>query len=144
MPAAVTDFGAPAWLSALFAVTTRPTSYWLALLSDPPGEATDGTIIADLEPAGGGYARQSYGTGGGNWDVNGNYLVNLNAIDFGIATTDWGSVDHFGLCTASSGGDVYAYGELADAVFVETDYHLIVPAGGIAIALVTLAESIAI
>lgn len=144
MPAAVTDYGAPTWLSALFGVGALPTTYYVALLSDPPGEATDGTIIADLEPVGGGYSRMSYGTGAANWDVNGAYLINLNPIDYGVATGEWGSLDHFALCTAATGGDVYAYGELADGVYVETDYHLIVPAGGIVLALVSLNESIAI
>lgn len=144
MPQGVTDFGASAWLAALFAVTTAPSSYWLALVDGEPGVDSDGTILADMEPDGADYRRQRYGVGPDHWAVNGSYLVNLADVDFDVASTDWGYRDHFAICSAVTGGEIYAYGELSEPQFLEADSQLILPAGSLILALVPVNDAIVI
>lgn len=144
MPQAVTDFGASAWLAALFGVDPTPGAYWIALVAGDPGTDSDGTILADTEPGDPSYARVRYAAGTANWAVNGSYLVNSNDIDFGTAANDWGYLDHFVICTDDADGDIYAYGELSEPQFIEADSQLILPAGSLVLALVPVEDAIAI
>jgi hypothetical protein len=85
---------------------TPPTIY-LALSTADPGE--DGTGLS--EPSGNGYARAA--TSQADWSAaSGGTLDNANAIEFPEATGAWGTVTHFALFDAASGGHLLAHGAL--------------------------------
>jgi hypothetical protein len=144
MPSGVSDFGATAWLAALFAVSEPITGYYLALCSDEPGAGMDGDLLADLEPVDSSYHRVGYGVGADNWGANGNYLTNSLDIDFGLPSEDWGDISHYALCTAISSGELYAWGEFLNPQFVQADYQLLIPAGALVLTLSALDNLIAI
>jgi hypothetical protein len=144
MPSGVSDVGAAIWLSALFGVSALPTTYRIALCSRQPGDAMDGAMLAGLEPTGDpAYVRQPYGTGGSNWAANGAYLTNLLPVTFPLPGQDWGYLTHFALCTAPTGGQVYAWGELSNPQFVTRSIGMLIPPGGIVLGLHSLNNSIA-
>lgn len=142
MPDGISDFGAGAWLSALFGVTADITGYYVALCNAEPGVASDGTILADLEPVDGAYARQAYGVGALNWAVNGNYLVSLAEIGFGFPTIDWGLITHYAMLTDDVDGDLYAWGEFANPEYVTAGYEFTIPEGGVVLSLASQDNSI--
>lgn len=135
MAGGISDFGRAAWLSALFGVTPLPSGYYIALVSDEPGEAMDGDILADLEPTGANYRRRRFGTGKGYWEVGDSFITNIVELSFGVAGTDWGDISHYALTDAPTAGNVYAWGELANPVYAQSGYSVILPAGGMVIAL---------
>lgn len=85
---------------------TPPTIY-VGLSTADPGD--DGTGLS--EPSGNGYARVA--TTSADWDLaSGGALDNANAIEFAEATGSWGTVTHFALFDAASGGNLLAHGSL--------------------------------
>jgi hypothetical protein len=88
---------------------TAPTIY-VGLSTADPGD--DGTGLS--EPSGSGYARVV--TSASDWNVaSGGALDNANAIEFAEATGSWGTVTHFALFDASSGGNLLAHGALTQS-----------------------------
>ncbi|MEN6332804.1 MAG: hypothetical protein ABFE01_01000 [Phycisphaerales bacterium] len=86
---------------------TPPTIY-VALSTADPGESGSGLD----EPEGGGYARVA--TAVGDWNgANGGLLDNASALVFGAATGGWGTMTHFALLDAATGGNLLAHGSLA-------------------------------
>lgn len=102
---------------------TRPTAWYVALHTGAPGE--DGT---NAELAGNGYARKAVA-----FTVTDDAADNDAEIAFGPATGDWGSVSHFSLWDASSGGNCLYQGALDTARTINTDDELKVAAGALAI-----------
>jgi hypothetical protein len=92
---------------------TPPTNWFVGLSTTTPTEA-GGNFT---EPVGNGYARVS--TADADWDpASGTAPVikdNANAITFPQATGSWGTVSHFGLFDASTGGNLRMWGVLATA-----------------------------
>jgi hypothetical protein len=97
---------------------TRPTAWFLALFSAAPGDSGGGT-----ELAGNGYSRQEIafaaaGTPGGQ-------TSNTALVRFEPSGAEWGTITHFAIFTASSGGNMLWHGALtaertvADGVPVE-------------------------
>lgn len=85
---------------------TPPTIY-VGLSTADPGDA--GTGLS--EPSGNGYARVT--TSAADWNsASGGSLDNAAAIEFPDATGDWGTVTHFALFDAATGGNVLAHGAL--------------------------------
>ena len=88
---------------------TPPTIY-VGLSTADPGD--DGAGLS--EPTGNGYARAQ--TDAGDWDsASAGSLANANAISFNEATGDWGTVTHFALFDAVSGGNLLAHGSLSQS-----------------------------
>lgn len=88
------------------AAYTQPTNIYVALSTANPGE--DGSTIA--EPSGNNYAR----TACNSWDAaSGGATANTNAVTFPQASGSWGTITHFALFDASSGGNMLGYGALA-------------------------------
>lgn len=88
---------------------TPPTIY-VGLSTADPGD--DGTGLS--EPTGNGYARMA--TTGTDWSTaSGGALDNASAIEFAEATGSWGTVTHFALFDASSGGNLLAHGSLSQS-----------------------------
>lgn len=88
---------------------TPPTIY-LALSTADPGD--DGAGLS--EPSGNGYARAA--TAASDWNAaSGGALDNADVIEFPEATGAWGTVTHFALLDAASGGHLLAHGTLSQS-----------------------------
>lgn len=86
---------------------TPPTIY-IGLSTADPGD--DGSGLS--EPSGDGYARVL--TSGSDWNAaSGGQLDNANDITFPEATGSWGTMTHFALFDAASGGNMLAHGSLS-------------------------------
>lgn len=145
MASGVSDFGVATWLPALFGITTAPAGYWVGLLSNEPGPASDGDTVTVLEPGPAtGYARIWYAAGSAGWAAAGPYVSNLNDIEFGTPTDAWGPVNHFVLCTAATSGDLYGWGELVAPLSVLPGAPVTIPAGALVVTMNSLVSSIAV
>lgn len=82
------------------ATFTSPTTVYLALYTNNPGEGNTGT-----EVTGGSYARQSITFGAA---VGGTASNNAD-VQFPTATASWGTVTHWGLFDAATGGNFLFY-----------------------------------
>jgi len=86
---------------------TPPTIYVGLSTADP---TDDGSGLA--EPTGNAYARVS--TLAADWNVaSGGALDNANDITFSEATGSWGTITHFALFDAATGGNMLAHGALS-------------------------------
>ncbi len=91
---------------------TPPTIY-VGLSTADPGD--DGAGLS--EPSGNGYARVQ--TEATDWNVAASGLLdNANTITFNAATGNWGTLTHFALFDAVSGGNMLAHGALTQTRIV--------------------------
>ncbi len=96
-------------LDTLFRGVAWTPGTHLALFTADPGET--GSLASEV--SGGGYARLAIGTPSAFWSAaSGGSTSNAGAVEFAAASGSWGTVTHFGVCTASSGGAVIAKGAL--------------------------------
>lgn len=105
------NFGETAYLTAAFNDGAVFTDIYVALSTADPTE--DGSGLA--EPVGNGYARVQHSDNTatpGNWTVSGDQATNTVEIDFGTATGSWGTITHFALFDASSGGNMLHFGSV--------------------------------
>jgi hypothetical protein len=87
-----------------------PPAIYVGLSTADPGDSGAGLS----EPSGNGYARVA--TAAADWNsASGGSLDNANAVTFPQATGSWGSITHFALFDASSGGNMLAHGSLTQA-----------------------------
>jgi hypothetical protein len=85
-----------------------PPAIYVGLSASDPTDS--GTGLS--EPSGNGYTRVE--TAAPDWNVAaGGLLDNANVITLGPATADWGTLTHFALFDAVSGGHVLVHGALA-------------------------------
>jgi hypothetical protein len=110
-------------LDDLFRATTYtpPTTLYIALFTSAPSDTGPGT-----EVSGGSYARVAVtsattawngthgNTTGASSGTNGT-ISNANAIAFPTPTAAWGSITHFGIFDAASGGNLLIWGALNTA-----------------------------
>jgi len=88
---------------------TPPTIYVALSTADP---TDDGSGLS--EPSGNGYARGQ--TSPSDWNAaSGGALDNANEIAFNEATGSWGTITHFALMDAVSGGNMLAHGALSQS-----------------------------
>lgn len=86
---------------------TPPTIYVAVSTADP---LDGGSGLA--EPSGNGYARVQ--TTGTDWNAaSGGAIDNANAVTFNEATGSWGTITHFALMDAASGGNLLVHGALS-------------------------------
>jgi hypothetical protein len=86
---------------------TPPTIY-VGLSTAEPVDDTSGLA----EPSGNSYARVS--TAGTDWNTaSGGTIDNANDITFPEASGSWGTLTHFALFDAASGGNMLAHGSLS-------------------------------
>jgi hypothetical protein len=110
MPGSASDYLEEKMLKDLFQIAayTKPAIY-AALLTALPTEA--GGSLA--EPAGSAYARQSVPAANWSWDGTNLWVSNNTAINFPTATgSGWGTITHWALFDASSGGNMLIYAPL--------------------------------
>jgi hypothetical protein len=93
------------WLFTASAIT-RPSTWFLALFTSDPGETGSGT-----EVSGAGYARKAIGFNGASNPVTGPTAQ----ISFTASGGNWGSVTHWAVYDAVSGGNLLVYGALTTA-----------------------------
>jgi hypothetical protein len=98
---------------------TAPAAMHVGLFTAAPDDTGGGT-----EVSGGSYARVSYAPGTGNWEGTGGETTavdsagtgggtqNINAVTFPTPTANWGTITHFGVFDAASGGNLLFYGAL--------------------------------
>jgi len=86
---------------------TPPTIYVGLSTADPVDDAS-----GLAEPSGNSYARIAMA--GADWNVaSGGMLDNANDITFPEASGSWGTLTHFALFDAASGGNMLAHGSLS-------------------------------
>ena len=87
------------------AAYTPPTIYIALSTADP---TDDGSGLA--EPSGNGYAREAHAT----WNTAAaRAITNNGVITFTQASGPWGTITHYAIMDASSGGNMLAHGSLA-------------------------------
>ena len=87
---------------------TMPT-IWVGLSTSDPGDAETGGGVS--EPVGNSYARVA--TDGDDWDAAADgAIANAEIITFLEASGDWGTITHFALFDAESGGNMIAHGNV--------------------------------
>jgi len=86
---------------------TSPGARYVALYTTDPTDANTGT-----EVAGGNYARQSIAFSA---PVTPGITTNSAAVTFPVATADWGTITHFGILSALTGGNLWFAGRIETA-----------------------------
>lgn len=108
----------------------QPTTLYLALYINDPTDADTGT-----EVSGGGYSRKQV-TFEAPVQTGGKAVISNNAkIEFDIATTDWGSVTHWGIRTAASGGSLLCRGSFSRVENVQSGNRLTIEIGNLQISM---------
>lgn len=88
------------------AAFTQPSNIYVALSTADPTDSGSGMA----EPSGNGYARVACNT----WDAAASREAsNTGAVTFPAATGSWGTITHWALFDASSGGNMLAHGSLS-------------------------------
>jgi len=108
---------------------TPPIIYVALSTSDPSDDASELT-----EPTGNAYARVETSASDWNAATNGS-LDNANDIIFPKATGSWGTITHFVLFDAASGGNMLAHGALSQSKAVDSSYTPIFETGDLNISL---------
>jgi hypothetical protein len=99
----------------------RPTAWHLAV-----GTGSSDTGLTG-EPSGNGYARQSI-----TFSVTDDLATNTNAITIGPCSgTNWGTMSHFAIFDATTGGNLLWHGALTASKLVEVGDSLTVAIGDI-------------
>jgi hypothetical protein len=102
--------------------TYAPPTIYVALSTADPGE--DGSGLD--EPEGGGYARAA--TQPSDWNSATSGLIdNAQAIEFNPATGNWGTMTHFALFDAATGGNLLAHGSLTQPETVNASDNALFP-----------------
>ena len=90
---------------------TKPTALYIGLFTGAPSDSGGGT-----EVTGGSYARVQRDPLDANWTATSStdgITTNAAAITFAAPTANWGTVSHFAIFDASSGGNMLFHGELS-------------------------------
>ena len=107
------------------AAVTRPSAWHLGVGTGSSDAGLTG------EPSGNGYARQAV-----SFTVTGATASNGNALTLGPCTgTNWGTMSHFGLFDAPTGGNLLWHGPLEAAKLVEVGDSLTIAIGDVALSL---------
>lgn len=95
---------------------TRPATVYVALFTAGPTDAGGGT-----EVSAGGYARATVTNNSTNFPAaSGGAKSNGTAITFAAASATWGTVTHFAIYDAASGGNLLFHGELTTSKLIES------------------------
>ncbi len=94
----------------------QAVTLYFALFTAAPTDTGGGT-----EVSGGSYARVGKtATTAGFGAPSGGSAANIEEIDFGTATANWGTVTHFGVYDASTAGNLMGWGVLATSKVINT------------------------
>lgn len=92
---------------------TQPAAIYIALYTVGPSDTGGGTEVSS---SGTGYARQQVTFGA----PSGGACANTNDIVFPKSLAAWGTVTHFALLDAASGGNMLYHGPLSASVAVDS------------------------
>lgn len=106
----------------------QPTLYLAVSTADPTDAGTGAA-----EPVGNGYARVA--TAAADWARTGNVIDNVNQLSFPEATGSWGTLTHFAVYEALTGGNMLFHAPLATAKAIAANETLRFPAGNITVSL---------
>lgn len=123
--AGLTDYAENKLLDHVLGKTsyTMPTTY-VGLFTATPSDAGGGT---EVTTAGGTlYARQALQPTSAS---SGGAAANSADIDFPVAGANWGTVTHFGVFDASSGGNLLAWGPLSSSDTINLGNQYAFPTG---------------
>jgi len=98
---------------------TRPTAWYIGLFTTDPTDAGTGT-----EVSGGSYVREA-----ATFSVTGDTATTTAAVEWPVATADWGTITHIGVYDASTAGNLIAYAALTASKTINTDDVFRIPAG---------------
>lgn len=90
---------------------TSPATVYVALFTTTPTEAGVTPNFGGVEVSGGSYVRVAATFGA----PSGGSVTNSGSIAFPSATTGWGTITHFAIIDASTGGNMLYYGALTTA-----------------------------
>ena len=111
---------------------TKPTILGIALFTAAPSDAGGGT-----EVTGGSYARVDTPPLDANWDATSGtdgLTANTGIITFATPTANWGTITHFGIFDATTGGNLLYHGALTSSKTVNNgDPAPTFPAGALTV-----------
>lgn len=147
MPSELTQWGQKQFISIIMGLVSPPDNFWVALAGAQPGQRSDGSMLANLEPpftaASATYARQEVAAGDAAWGVtDSGYVANLNVVDFGVPDTNWGYMPYYALCDAATDGHIYGYGEFSNPQTLTDAYLVRLPAGALTLKAIAITPSI--
>ena len=105
---------------------TSPATVYVALYTSDPTDADSGT-----EVSGGSYARQAVTFGAPSNGVS----TNSAQVTFPVATASWGTITHFGIRSASTGGNLLFHGALGTSKIVSINDQLVFLTGQLSVTL---------
>jgi hypothetical protein len=88
---------------------TPPSTLYISLHTGDPGEAGANELSA------GGYARHTYTSGTTKWSNVSGTSKNSVLITFPVSTSSWGTITHFGIWDAATGGNLLFSGALTNS-----------------------------
>jgi len=91
----------------------------VGLFTTDPGEAQGGT-----EVSGGAYVREAV-----TFTVSGDTATNSAAVEWPVATADWGTITHVAIYDALTGGNQIAYASLTISKIIATGDVIRISAG---------------
>ena len=104
---------------------TRPTAWYLGLFTGAPGEAGGGT-----ELSGDAYVREAV-----TFTVSGDTATNSGAVEWPVATGDWGTITHVAIFDALTSGNMIAYAALSNPKTINTGDVIRIPASDLDVTL---------
>lgn len=96
---------------------TSGSNTWVALYTSNPTKGDTGTEVASTN----GYARafiKSIESDASPWLIESNHAYNNHRITFPSPTGSWGTITHWGLRDAPTGGNLYFYGPITSGSFL--------------------------
>ncbi len=111
--------------------SNAPATYYVALSTTEPTN-TGGNVT---EPVGGGYARVAVANNATNWPAaSARSKSNGTPITFATPTGSWGTVTHYALYDAATGGTFRGWGRFASGFTIGAGGSApVIPIGGIVI-----------
>jgi hypothetical protein len=109
---------------------TSPSSVFISLYTTNPDEDDSGTEVAAS-----GYDRFEVSAGVSFTTASGGSCRNTEAWTFLTATTAWGSVSHFGIHDATTGGNLLYYAALSSTITIGTSDIVRFTAGSLTVKL---------
>lgn len=111
---------------------SAPANVYIGLFTAAPSDSGGGT-----EVTGGSYARAAVTNDATKWDLIAGNIENQDAITYATATANWGTVTHFGIFDAASGGNLLWHGALTSSSTVNNGGTYRIAVGDISITFAT-------
>lgn len=98
---------------------TYPDTYYVGIWTQPISEISDGDTAG--EPADPDYARQPVARATGWTAPTAGIVTNVEAVQFPIASVDWGTITHVALLDAETSGNMLAHTAIVPIPIVKDD-----------------------